>query len=265
MKNSFNFFDKIFVINSKDNKERRAYIQDVLKKFEVDFQFFDAIIGNDLTPSEIDAVYDEEEAMKNKTNKRPLSKPEIGCALSHIKIYEHIVEEELESALIFEDDIIPNYEKLHLINDAVSELPKNWDLLHFGTLELNTRFPLSYRLKLFFYFPIIALFSLKELDYTYWQLWNIHPRPYSKTLNKAGYHKGCQSYTISHAGAKKFLNYHDRISAPVDIMISEMIIKNELNAYKTKVCLFEQNKDLESAIEDTRKEMHRLKKDRKTE
>lgn len=43
----------------------------------------------------------------NKFNaKKQLTLGEIGCAMSHIKLYEYIVENQLQEVIIFEDDAV---------------------------------------------------------------------------------------------------------------------------------------------------------------
>lgn len=252
---SFEYFDKVFVISAKDNEERRAYVQKILSKLGINFEFYDAIMGVDLSDEEVNAVYDEQLALKHKTNKRPLSKPELGCALSHINIYKKIVSENLENAFIFEDDIAPDHEKLDQIDNAINELPEDWDIVYFGTLDHYKRPPLSHKLKMLFFYPLLSLFAPHKLDYKYGELWNLYPRKYSENLKRAGYHLGCHAYGVSRKGAEKFLAYHDKIVTPVDNMLSVMFMENEMKAFISKEMIFDQNRDFESAIENSRLEI----------
>jgi glycosyl transferase family 25 len=100
----------IFIINLPHAEERRASIQAVMHKLGLDFSFFDATDGNQLSDEEISKVYDSE---KNaKLFKRPLSCSEIGCYVSHHKLWTRIANTEGPGAIIFEDDF-----------EATSDLP----------------------------------------------------------------------------------------------------------------------------------------------
>jgi glycosyl transferase family 25 len=249
----FSYFDRIYVISAKDHTERRQYITSVLGELDADFSFFDAVMGDQLSERELNEVYDEEEAVRHKTNKRPLSRAEIGCALSHIGVYKEILSNDLNNALIFEDDIAPDHKKMALISEAVNELPRNWDILRLGTFDHRKRAPLPFTLKLLFYYPFVKVFMSDKIDYQYWHLWHLHTRSYSKNLRRAGFHLGNQAYAISHSGAEKFLARHDKIVTPIDDMLSVMGVEDELLSFVTKEKIFRQNRDLTSALEDTRK------------
>ncbi|HYW33915.1 MAG TPA: glycosyltransferase family 25 protein [Balneolaceae bacterium] len=252
MNSPFKYFDKIFVVSARDDEERRGYVEKVFSKMDVSFEFFDAVMGNDLSKKEIENVYDEERAKKHKTYRRPLSKPEIGCALSHIRIYKKIVKENLKNALIFEDDIAPNYEKLDQIDKAFNELPEDWDLLFLGTLDHKSEIPVSFKLKLLFYYPLVTTFFPEKIDYKFKQLQNLYPRDYSKSLKKAGYHRGSHAYAINKSGVEKFLAYHDKIVTPADLMLSVMVVEDKMNAFITREKIFEQNRKFQSTIDGSR-------------
>jgi glycosyl transferase family 25 len=252
MTNPFNFFDKVYVISAKDNHERRAYMEKVLSDLDVQFKFFDAVMGKNLSNAEIDKVYDEEGAKNYKTSRRRLSKAEIGCALSHISIYKKIIEENLNNALIFEDDIITNDTHLVDLSDALKELPPDWDLIHFGTLDHYLKAPLSFKLKTKLYYPLIRIFKPDKFYFKNVNLRNLYPRPYSKFLKRPGFHRGCHAYAMSRKGAQKFIDYHDKVLSPADHLISVMCVENELNAFMTRDLMFEQNEEFESALEESR-------------
>lgn len=248
--NSFNYFDKIYVISDKKNIERRRYIDNLLTNFNIGFEFFDAVMGESLSDDEIQKVYDEEKAKNHKTIKRSLTRPEIGCALSHIHIYEEIISESMNNTLILEDDIKLVESNISKIYEAIEELPTDWDLLYLGTLNHYDHAPLKYKLKLLFYYPLKNL--VKKMDYKIQHLWNLYPRDFSESLNKAGYHQGTHAYAISKKGAEKFLSYHHKIVTPMDYMLSVMTVENKFNAFITKERLVKQNLNLESSIEESR-------------
>ena len=58
---------------------------------------------------------------------------EIGCALSHLSIYNKILQDGLAGALIFEDDVlIKNLNILDITNRSIESINVNSYVLHLG-------------------------------------------------------------------------------------------------------------------------------------
>jgi len=97
---------KIYIVNLKKDKNRREnIIREVNKQNLNNYEIIDAVDGNKLSQNELDIA-----TFKNKKNLNPwnskMSPSQIGCALSHIKVYENFIKTEFEVALILEDDAI---------------------------------------------------------------------------------------------------------------------------------------------------------------
>ena len=62
---------------------------------------------------------------------------QIGCTLSHLKVLRHIVDNNIESATIFEDDVLfhPNWKILS--KRYYYHTPKNYDMIYIGN-QINT-------------------------------------------------------------------------------------------------------------------------------
>ena len=93
---------KTFVVNLKQSMDRRERMINVLKNFPYQYEFFEAVDGSKI--ENLSEVYNEKKAVR--FYKTPLKLGEIGCALSHISIYKKMIDENIERALIFEDDIL---------------------------------------------------------------------------------------------------------------------------------------------------------------
>lgn len=100
------FLVKLFVISLADSTERRRSIKKRLSELGLEFQFFDAIDGRQGLPPDLETYVDRNRAQQKLG--RPLSDPEIACALSHAFLYQHILEQDLEEAIILEDDMVPS-------------------------------------------------------------------------------------------------------------------------------------------------------------
>lgn len=116
----------IFIINLKKDTEKKEHMQKLCKKYSLECQFIDAVYGKDLSEKEKDEVYDKNRALKERG--RELTPGEIGCALSHMNVYKKMKEENIEKALILEDDITFNESLIDVLNSA-NDFPKDWECM----------------------------------------------------------------------------------------------------------------------------------------
>ena len=86
----------VFVISLSRSAERREMACKQMKHLGIQFSFFDAIDGRNLTEGDVGLV-DMVEAKAFSGHE--LSPGEIGCALSHIKLYEMMVAKTSPSGL----------------------------------------------------------------------------------------------------------------------------------------------------------------------
>lgn len=95
---------KTYVINLKQAESRRIRIKKLLSSYEgLDLNFIEAVDGRIMNEEEIDLLFDRKTAFKYYG--RNLMKGEIGCTLSHIACFNHMLEQNEKSVLILEDDV----------------------------------------------------------------------------------------------------------------------------------------------------------------
>lgn len=132
----------VFIISLLSSTERRSRMTKLLTEKGINFTFFNAVDGREFNTKDLNEIRDKTSYFK-KQRKRNLSKGEIGCALSHINLYKHIIDNDIEFALIFEDDIDILSESI-LNRILFTELlinNKNWDLLQLGYYQkFNTEY-----------------------------------------------------------------------------------------------------------------------------
>lgn len=87
----------IYVVNLIDSISRKENVIKQFDKLSYKPTFFPAIDGRKLT---------EDELNQSVVATNYLTKGEIGCALSHLSIYKKMIAENINIALIFEDDIV---------------------------------------------------------------------------------------------------------------------------------------------------------------
>jgi GR25 family glycosyltransferase involved in LPS biosynthesis len=152
----------------------------------------------------------------------------IGCGLSHYFIWKKVVENELNSVLVFEDDIFfaNNYQEV--FNKAFSELPKDWDIFYLGCDGLCDKNMVYSKMTL----PL-HLFKKKvkrvELNHLY----------------IPEYPLATHSYAVSYSGCVKLLQSINKVNFHIDSSIA--MIQNKLNAYACAPDICFQNDD-ESTI-----------------
>ena len=67
-----------------------------------------------------------------------LSKGEYGCALSHLGLWEKIVNENINSCIIIEDDINPN-NNFTDYQELLTKLPSDWDIAYISFLNTGNK------------------------------------------------------------------------------------------------------------------------------
>lgn len=94
---------KTWIINLKKDAERRAHMAQICKKYDLDYEFVDAVYGKALTDTQIEDQFDR--TLSYKRYGRVLNLGEIGCTLSHYKCYQNLLKSNEPYVLILEDDI----------------------------------------------------------------------------------------------------------------------------------------------------------------
>lgn len=93
---------RIFVITLPGSSDRQQAIAAQLARHRLSFDWLEGVNGRALDAPTRDRVYSEPRAIGE--GGRPLSPGEIGCALSHQKIYQRMLEQDLPLVLVLEDD-----------------------------------------------------------------------------------------------------------------------------------------------------------------
>lgn len=124
---------KIFVINLDRCKEKKQKMEERLKG--EDYEIFKAYDGLELSTEkleEINAGILKE--WKDPYSGRNVTWGEVGCSLSHYCIYEKCVEENIETAIILEDDVIIPKNFSEHIDDCLESLNliDDWEFCYLG-------------------------------------------------------------------------------------------------------------------------------------
>jgi len=198
---------EIFVISLKNSKCRSEF--DKLNKNIIHYQYFDAIDGNNVK-------LDSNIIKKNTIG---YTKGQIGCALSHLCMWEKCIKLN-RPIVIMEDDAFVSYDFNKNLDSIIKMLPNRWQLLQ---LCYNCDSILSYSNTNFE--NAISIFTKKKFDdndILEFQKSKIHP-----TIAKLNISFGAGCYVLNPDGAK-FLK---RECFPLDNRILNVPFVGNLKAY----------------------------------
>ena len=188
-----------FVICLERETERKAYIKEHLSSLNIPFVFSKAVDGRVLSKIEKDAIYSEEESIK--TRGRPLADGELGCYMSHYKIWQHMVKNSIETALIIESDAVFSSEAIEVINQI--ELSNvSWDLI---------------------------MLYYRECFPSFWE-----QRKLTNETNLVKFANKCScttAYLLTLAGAKQLLKFAMPICLPVDDYMTGGFINKDIKTF----------------------------------
>ena len=123
----------VFVINLARSTERLAAITAQLDAIGVAFERIDAIEGKTLSDDAVEQVSPSH--VVRKTYHRALSKAEIACSLSHRKAWQRIIDDNLDFAVVLEDDVelLDNFPE---VLNLLAQLPHtSWDFIKLYALR----------------------------------------------------------------------------------------------------------------------------------
>ncbi len=115
----YNTTPPLFVINMPKDADRREGIAARARDVGVDLTFIEAVNGREMSDEAIATVYDS--ARRKRFFGRDMTKGEIGCLLSHRKIFEKMIAENIPLAAVLEDDVIFEAD----FKEALSALTQN--------------------------------------------------------------------------------------------------------------------------------------------
>jgi len=91
-----------FVVNLASATERRSAMQTVLAQHQITATWIDAVDGRLIPEAELPQHFD---AKRAEIEYGPMLRGEIGTSLSHVSIYRQMVEQQIQCAVVLEDDV----------------------------------------------------------------------------------------------------------------------------------------------------------------
>lgn len=119
----------IWVLNLERSNERREFMETQLNKLNLEYEIIQAVDGLKLTDYEL-GLYSKKEALR--CSERELSLGEIGCILSHVRMWQRLITENYDDVMILEDDVLINEMLLHALRNR-DKFPDDWEYINFKT------------------------------------------------------------------------------------------------------------------------------------
>ena len=93
---------RAYILSLPNDEVRRRFCRHDFLRFGLDFEFIDAISGDQLEEVHLSSIYDAN--MNTQKFKRALSRNEIACAFGHQRIWKRILNSKHNVSLVLEDD-----------------------------------------------------------------------------------------------------------------------------------------------------------------
>lgn len=227
---------EIFIINLKKEIKRKKHMQNQCARLGLKYQFIEAVNGHDLNEDEVKKEYSSVQALKN--SERELGRGEIGCALSHKKIYQKMVDENITEAIILENDVTFDRRLVDFF-EFKQQFPSNAELVLLGYWYVNVK---NVKTLISFRNRLTVSKSTKLVRFTQ----NMH---------------GAYGYFITLQGANRLLHsLNQKIKMPIDHYTGDEKYVNLYGVYPPVVRLsssFDIDTDLQKEREQTRKKFRK--------
>lgn len=218
---------KVFLINLDKSTDRLAACVDRLQQYNVEFERISAVYGADLSDQEVAQHYDQ--SLNERKFFRPLAAGEIGCYMSHRKAWQKIIDEDLDYAVILEDDFNVEQDLNHVFS-LLDTITKEWDHIKLSALKSRSR---KVRAKK----PVDDQFEIV-----------LHNKVFAGTC----------AQVVTKQGAKQLLVATNKFGRPIDIDL-QYIWETAVPTVSLMPFAFSQDLDFESDIDVSRSKMRKGK------
>lgn len=183
---------RIFVINMERDAERRRHMTELLGGLGLAAEFVAAVDGRMLTASDR-AAYDHARALR--IYGVGMKDSEIGCYLSHHRLYARMIRDRIEIALVLEDDVSIRPDLPRVLGELLASPFTDWLVIRLDTKRGEVSEPPSQKFRGRQVARLAGGAALCQLR--------------TQVL-------GVGAYLIRREGAVRMLDYGKRIFMPID-------------------------------------------------
>jgi len=228
------YVDNVYLINMDKDTDRLEKVTKECKKFNINFERFNGVDPLKLSKKELNKYV-------SKICQNICPNGIIGCGVSHMKIYEDAIKNNYKNILVLEDDIYFNDKLYEELNNAMIELPKDYDILYlgcFGICDKKQVYNMDLNLLFHLYTNFLSKFKSPYKNECEKKLNNKYKYKY---IHIPEFPLSTHGMMISNKGCKKLLNLIEKLNYHIDTTIA--LKSNELNIYITKKRLIYQSWD----------------------
>jgi GR25 family glycosyltransferase involved in LPS biosynthesis len=213
-------FEKVYVINLDRSPERMKELDERLRKLNIRYERISAVDGKNLSSEEIAQV-------ATPSCAKACTFSSIGCAMSHKKAWKKVIDENIRTALILEDDAIfaDNFEDR--FKSSWTKVPKDWEMVYIGcTAGCGDR--ANYTLADWIWVRFSSLLSSVQLK---------EPKNGNNLIAIPDFAGGTHCYAVNNQGARKLDKALRTISLTghIDVLISQSkSLQGNLKRYSFK-------------------------------
>jgi GR25 family glycosyltransferase involved in LPS biosynthesis len=140
-----NIFTHIFYINLDRRPDRNTNVQGIMEKYNLKAIRISAIDGNELDLDKLTNDLVTKQGITDAKDKMqrvyiPLTKGAIGCALSHREVWRTIINNDIQNALVLEDDIIFDKKFHQKLEKLKNKWPRGYDIIYLGYHQATNRY-----------------------------------------------------------------------------------------------------------------------------
>ena len=208
----------IFYINLDNRVDRQDNIIQQMSNLNLVAQRVSASVGKDLSVEEKSFIdYDKFLCLM----KRTITDGEIGCALSHHRIWNYVLENDIDYALVMEDDVIFDKRLVEVISDC-----QNYQ--YFDFINFSTTTPYSYNSQVARNFIDKGMYTRPKCPQLFkewrllewrnkWRIYKLKPITDELTICECDPAPALGSgYIISRKAAFEFLQSSNHLFYPID-------------------------------------------------
>lgn len=209
---------KVFVINLDKSVARLERLKAEFERIGLDFERIPAVDGRKLSDNQILKHYSPK--LNRKKYFVPLSKPEIGLYISHLRACEKIVSEELDFGIILEDDIVLK-DGFQMVPQVLSDLKEKWNYIKLiapgKKKKIKARIQIPVELSAKLSIQKYSGESSSDKHEKNNETRNIKVPIYFELISWNKPPIGTSAYAVTREGAKEFLSKRSIFFRPIDV------------------------------------------------
>lgn len=123
------YFDRIFILHLPRTVKRRALV--LCQTAFLGSSRVEVVPAVDGRKLDLEDMLAQGVLKRDKHLQRDLTPGEVGCYLGHVRIWNSMVKQKLNHALICEDDIVWRSDAHAIVDSFMTEVQDDWDIIHF--------------------------------------------------------------------------------------------------------------------------------------